>query len=119
MRTITVWNATRDNVIAAKVGLAHTTFSRMRGLLGRSGLESGEGIWIWPCNGVHTVGMAFSIDVVGLDRDHRVAKLWRRLAPLRITSVSFTVRSVLELSAGKIQEAGIQIGDVIRMEGHE
>ena len=36
--------------------------------LGRDGLPAGEGLWIVPCESVHTVGMRFPIDLVYLDR---------------------------------------------------
>jgi hypothetical protein len=38
----------------------------MFGLLGRRGLNAGEGLWIKPSFGVHTVGMRFPIDAIGL-----------------------------------------------------
>jgi uncharacterized membrane protein (UPF0127 family) len=55
--------------------------------------------------------MKFPIDVVGVDRNRRVVRLWRALAPYRVTSVSLRMTSVLELAAGRIDEAGIELGD--------
>lgn len=55
--------------------------------------------------------MAFKIDVVGLDGDLRVIKLWRCLAPYRLTSVSLKMRSVLELPCGTISRLQMQLGD--------
>jgi len=55
--------------------------------------------------------MAFRIDVVGLDRDLKVIKLWRCLAPFRLTSVSFKMKSVLELPCGVISQSQMQLGD--------
>jgi uncharacterized protein len=83
----------------------------MFGLLGRRGLDAGGGLWIKPSSGVHTVGMSFAIDVVGLDRDLKIIKQWRCLAPFRVTSVSLKLRSVLELPCGTITESQSQIGD--------
>jgi uncharacterized membrane protein (UPF0127 family) len=87
----------------------------MFGLLGRDGLEAGGGLWIKPSSGVHTVGMCFRIDVVGLDRNLKVVKLWNCLAPYRLTSVSFKVRSVLELPCGVISWSRIQLGDQLQI----
>jgi hypothetical protein len=87
----------------------------MVGLLGRRGLDAGAGLWIKPSSGVHTVGMAFAIDVVGLDRDLKVIKLWRRLVPYRLTSVSLQLRSVLELPSGTIAQSEIQLGDQLQI----
>jgi hypothetical protein len=87
----------------------------MLGLLGRRGLDAGGGRWIKPSSGVHTFFMAFTIDVVGLDGDLRVIKLWRCLAPWRVTSVSFKMRSVVELPCGTISEMGMEVGDQLHI----
>jgi hypothetical protein len=59
--------------------------------------------------------MSFGIDVVGLDRDLKVIKLWRCLPPFRVTSVSLKLRSVLELPCGTIAQAQTQVGDQIQI----
>jgi uncharacterized membrane protein (UPF0127 family) len=88
----------------------------MFGLLGRRGLDAGGGLWIKPSSGVHTFGMAFKIDVVGLDRDLKVIKLWRCLVPFRVTSVSLKVQSVIELPCGTIKLSETQVGDQLKIE---
>jgi uncharacterized protein len=110
-----VTNTTRDITVGDKVELADTSFKRMFGLLGRRGLDAGGGLWIKPSSGVHTVGMAFKIDVVGLDRDLKVIKLWSCLAPFRLTSVSFKIKSVLEFPCGVISESKMEIGDQLQI----
>jgi len=40
--------------------------TRNKGLLGRNSLASGEGLWIVPCEAIHTFGMRFPIDLVYL-----------------------------------------------------
>jgi uncharacterized membrane protein (UPF0127 family) len=52
---------------------------------------------------------------VGLDSDLRVIKLWRCLAPFRLTSVSFKLRSVLELPCGTISRLGMELGDQLHI----
>jgi hypothetical protein len=106
-----VANVTRGTTVGESIELADTSFSRMFGLLGRRGLDAGGGLWIKPSSGVHTFGMAFTIDVVGLDRDLKVIKLWRCLAPFRLTSVSLKMKSVLELPSGTIAQTQMQVGD--------
>jgi uncharacterized protein len=87
----------------------------MIGLLRKRGLNAGEGLWIKPSSGVHTVGMKFTIDVIGLDKNLRVVKLWPQLVPFRVTSVSLKLRSVIELGAGQIAECGVQLGDLLEI----
>ena len=111
-----VTNITRGTAVGESIELANTSIKRMVGLLGRRGLDAGGGLWIKPSSGVHTFGMAFKIDVVGLDRDLKVIKLWRCLAPFRLTSVSVKLKSVLELPCGTIARSQIHIGDQIQIE---
>ena len=106
-----VIDTTRGCIVGDRVELADTSLKRLFGLLGRSGLDAGGGLWIRPSSGVHTFFMAFKIDVVGLDGDLRVIKLWRCLAPWRVTSVSLKMRSVLELPCGVISRLQMQLGD--------
>jgi uncharacterized protein len=115
MRVVTVTDTTRGTVIGDRVEVADTSLSRMVGLLGRRGLNAGGGLWIMPSSGVHTLGMMFSIDVIGLDKELRVVKLWPRLVPFRVTSVSLKVRSVVELEAGRIEACQVQLGDLLRI----
>lgn len=113
MQTVRVFNQTRGTAVGEKIELADTSLTRMWGLLGRSGLSAGGGLWIMPSSGVHTVGMKFAIDVVGLDKEMRVVKVWQKLAPFRVTSVSLRVRSVIELAGGTIDRLGIKVGDLL------
>ena len=116
MRAVTVRNTTRDSLIGDRVTVADTSMSRMFGLLGKSGLDTGEGLWIKPSSGVHTVFMRFAIDVIGLDKEMKVVKLWPDLVPYRVTSVSTKIRSVIELPAGQIVASGVQLGDRIAIQ---
>src|ERR1700733_12829783 len=111
MRVVQVVNQTRGTLIGDEIKVADTSLSRMVGLLGKRGLNAGEGLWIKPSSGVHTFGMMFTIDVIGLDQDLKVLKLWSRLVPFRVTSVSLKLRSVIELPAGRIDECQVSVGD--------
>jgi hypothetical protein len=79
-------------------------------LLGCDGLEPGEGLWIAPCESVHTFFMRFSIDLVYLDRKGCVRKLRCAVGPWRL-SACLTAYSVLELPAGTIRATGTERGD--------
>ena len=114
MQILQVINQTRDTMVGDRIKVADTSLSRVMGLLGKRGLAKGEGLWIRPSSGVHTVGMRFPIDVIGLDKDQRVIKLWKGLQPYRMTSVSVALRSVIELPPGRITECQIQVGDVLQ-----
>jgi uncharacterized protein len=61
------------------------------------------------------MGMLFPIDVVALDKAMRVVKVWRRVGPFRLTSVSFRISSVLELPAAQIDACQIERGDLLEI----
>ncbi len=85
--------------MAGRVRLASSLAARTRGLLGRPGLEPGQGLWLAPCKQVHTFFMSFSIDVVFLDAGQRVVGLCRDLAPWRLSPLFWRAASALELAA--------------------
>jgi uncharacterized protein len=113
MVRLQVLNLTRQAVLADGVEVADSGVKRRKGLLGRERLLSGEGLWITPCEAVHTFGMKFSIDLIYLDRGKRVIKVRTNVPPRRI-SVCFFAHSVLELKVGTIHETQTQTGDMIK-----
>ena len=82
----------------------------MRGLLGRDGLERGEGLLLQPAGSIHTFFMRFPIDAVFLDRGLRVVGLAPELAPWRVAARRHA-HSVLELAAGEIEQRPVEVGE--------
>ena len=82
---------------------------------GKGGLEAGHGLWIVPCQSVHTFWMRFSIDVVFLDEHRKVIHLVENLRPFRISKHLSRARSVIELPVSSIRATGTQMGDEIRI----
>ena len=81
----------------------------MKGLLGRRGLESGEGLLLRPTGSVHTFFMRFPIDVVFLARDGEVLKVAQAVPPWRMAGAR-RAKAALELAAGEAERRGIQTG---------
>jgi uncharacterized membrane protein (UPF0127 family) len=104
-------NQSTGAVVGECIQYAHTSLTRMLGLLGCVDLPAGEGIWIKPSSGIHTLGMRIPIDVLALDRDLRVIRMWHHLRPWRIPRPSLRIASVVELAAGQIACRGVHIGD--------
>jgi len=103
-------NLTRQAELAGRVEVADRGAKRRKGLLGRASLAPGEGLWILPCEAVHTFGMQFPIDLVYLDRDLRVKKVRSSVPPWRL-SACLSAHSVLELAAGTIRATRTMRGD--------
>lgn len=115
MKYITVRNTGKAVTIGTRIVLANTFSSRLFGLLGKRRLDAGCGLLIRPSSGVHTLGMLFAIDVVALNKDLRVLKVWPRLVPFRVTSVSLKTNCVLELAVGEIERCKIEPGDQLEV----
>jgi len=109
-------NRERQIEIAVKMQKADTFWTRLRGLSGRSGLSTGEALWIIPCRGIHTHGMAFPIDVLFLDRDRNVVGVEENLAPGRFAPIRWKAKTVIELPAGTVRRTRTQLGDRIEIE---
>jgi uncharacterized protein len=110
-----VWNQTRNADLGRSIELADSSASRRVGLLKHSHLEPGEGLWIVPCESVHTFFMKFPIDLVYLDKKRKVRKV-RKAVPAWRLSACLTAHSVLELPAGTAETTGTRAGDVLEIE---
>jgi uncharacterized membrane protein (UPF0127 family) len=97
-------------VVAESVTVADSTMRRLRGLLGKGDLPSGQGILLRPAWSIHTAFMRFPIDVVFLDADQVVVKIVPRLAPFKTASCR-GAREVIELRAGECDRRGLSLGD--------
>jgi uncharacterized membrane protein (UPF0127 family) len=96
--------------LVTRLRLAIDSDERRRGLLGRTGLETGEGLVIAPSQGVHTFGMAFPLDIVGVARDGRVVRIRESVTPRRLV-FSWSAFAILELASGAAAQAGLRVGD--------
>lgn len=111
---MTVRNITKGTVLADTADKADTSQKRRTGLLKHQCLEPGQGLWIVPCEGVHTFGMKFTIDVVYLNRQRKIVKVRPQM---RKGGISFCLRahSVLELPAGRLAETNTTVGDQLEL----
>ena len=108
-------NQTRNTVLGGAVDVADSSQKRRTGLLKHTGLEEGEGLWILPCESVHTFFMKFAIDLVYVDKKNKVRKVCRAVPPWRL-SACLSAHSIIELPAGTIERTGTQPGDELSIE---
>jgi uncharacterized membrane protein (UPF0127 family) len=105
-----VENLTRQRVLATRVRAARDSTERRCGLLFEQTPDQNTGLWIDPCEAVHTFRMRFNLDVLFLDGSLRVKKIVAALKPNRI-ALCLTATSVLELNAGAAAASGTECGD--------
>ncbi len=110
-------NLTRDAAIADDLELAGSFWARLLGLMGRSALSEGAGLWLPGSPSIHMLFMRFPIDCVFLGREEAdgarpVVGLRHGLRPW--TGVVWWVRGgtgTIELPAGAIDRSGTAVGD--------
>jgi uncharacterized protein len=105
-----VVNQTRGNVVCERTELAENLFTRMRGLLGRAGLDQGSGMLFRGESSIHSAFMRFDFDAVFMDRELRVIRVAGDIRPWKALGAK-GCRNVLELAAGEAARLGIEVGD--------
>lgn len=118
MAKLLVRNTSRGTTLADRADIADTSSKRQTGLLKHSKLEFGEGLWIVPCEAVHTIGMKFPIDVLFLNRKRRVLKIRHAMPRWRFAGSLFA-HSVLELPSGAAAATETVTGDQLEFEKYE
>ena len=114
-------NQTRSTVLCERLEDAGGLSGQSRGLLGRTGLEPGQGMLfvrgrIEPFMWMHMFFMRFPIDIVFLNRENRVIRINHHLRPWRLSSVVFGARRALEIAAGEAARSTTSLWDQIVFE---
>jgi len=117
VRSVCVYNKTRETFVATEAAVADDYFRRLIGLLGKtsSWAKLGRGLWIVPSRGVHSIGMLFPIDLMFLSKDKKVVHVEEHFRPFRVSRVSLRTASVLELPAHTIYRSGTRVGDTLEI----
>jgi uncharacterized membrane protein (UPF0127 family) len=111
-------NQSRNTQLADRADIADTSAKRRTGLLKHTGLEPGEGLWIAPCEAIHTIGMKFPIDVLFLNRKKKVLKIKHAMPRWRLAA-SPLAHSVLELPSGTAAATQTVAGDQLEFEQYD
>ena len=118
--TVQVKSLKNLGLIADKCFVAERFFSRLRGLIGKSGLESGHGVLFPKCNNIHMWFMKFPIDVVFIRLEkkadgnviRKVSSVHESVQPWRLLPLmDIRGSETLELPEGTIRQHAISTGD--------
>ena len=111
-----VHNQTRQVPLITKGRIANTFWSRLRGLLGTASLQEGEGLVLAGEKSIHTLFMSFPIDVVYIDKNHKVIRIDLNMVPYRLGSFVLNCAFVLEMPVGTIARTETEVGDQLTFE---
>ena len=109
-------------MLAERVEVGTSLWSKFWGLMGRRSLPAGDALWLAHENGIHMFFMRFPIDAIFVGKTaadgtrpvlslHRDLKPWTGIVPL--------VRGadgVLELPTATIDASKTELGDAIRID---
>jgi len=118
-RQVFVYNKTKETFLAFRVNVADSVAGRLVGLLGRRSLKPDSGVWIFPANAIHTIGMLFSFDVVMIDKNFKVVSVKEMVKPFRVILPKLRAESVIELPAHTIFRSRTEVGDELVIERYE
>lgn len=102
--------------------VADTDALRIKGLSGRNALHKGKGmLFVFPEDGRYGFwmkDMRFPIDIVWLDRSHRIIEVKKGASPSSYPEVFLPVlpaRYVIEIQAGFFEKYQLKIGDILEI----
>ena len=120
-RSVRLINLKDHRIISEKCIVAESFFSRLRGWIGKTRAESGEGILFPNCTSIHMWFMWIPIDVVFLRVENAnegerkvVTKVHGNVRPWKLLPLfDGTAHEALELPTGSVARLGIVPGDVL------
>lgn len=110
--TMKLVNITKNIILAESIELADNPWKRFKGLLGREGLPDGSGLYITPCNSIHSFFMRFSFDAIFIDKKNMIIDIIEEMPPGKI-KYCFSAHSVIEIPPQIINKTETRIGDII------
>ncbi|MDP4085050.1 MAG: DUF192 domain-containing protein [Bacillota bacterium] len=103
-------NLSNGTEIANCASIADTFFKRLKGLMFTKSLKTGHGLYIQPCQSIHTFFMNYSIDILYLSEMLEIVGIDEKMEPKKIGKYYRAAASVLELPAGTIQNTNTSVG---------
>lgn len=111
MILLIVKNKTKQTTLGENIRAANTFLTRLKGLMFKKHINPGEGLYIYPCKGIHTFFMGFPIDVIFINNRKQVVYLINKMKPWALSPVIREAHGVLELPENSIINKNIEIGD--------
>ncbi len=99
-----------DIIISEKMKRAESFFDRLIGLMFRRQMIGFDSLLVTNTNSIHTFFMRYSIDVLFVDKEFRIIKIYRSIKPWRMTRMVWKARHALELMSGTVPE-NVEAGD--------
>jgi uncharacterized membrane protein (UPF0127 family) len=109
-----VKNERSGRILGRYVRRANSVISRMVGLIAERSVPRDSGLWITPCNGVHTLCMKAAIDIYYLDRHGNVLAIDENAQPNRYVRIVPRAQHVLQLGRSR-EPRDVVVGDTLTL----
>ncbi|MFC1567122.1 DUF192 domain-containing protein [bacterium] len=106
-------NKTQNSLLTENMQEANTIFKKIKGLLGRKSIGEDECLLIPGAKQIHCFFMRFPIDIVFLDKNKKIIKIYKNFKPYRMTSFIFFAKHVLEFKVGFCESKNTKLGDAL------
>lgn len=106
-------NSISGKILVKNVEEAIKYSHRLKGLLGRKSIDEDYALIIYSCSGVHTWFMRFPIDIILLDKNKRVIKIYTNMQPWKTTKIITGANYVIEAKGNSIASE-VKIGHTIQ-----
>ena len=101
-------------VLTKKARIADGFSDRLMGLMFKTEMKDFDGLLILGSNSIHTCFMRFNIDVLFLNKENKVIKIFENMKPWRFTWMYLKAIKVLELPGGTISHQ-VKVGDHLEL----
>lgn len=107
-------NKSKDKVISQTAFIARSFFSRLLGLMFRKSIAEDEALVFYHAPSIHTFFMRFPIDIVFLDKNMRVMKIYPALKPWKLAICLHSLLT-LEFPPHKVSQTTTKVGDILEL----
>lgn len=108
-------NMVSGNIIAEDLDVADRFLKRLKGLMFTKSISPQAALLIYPCSGIHTYFMNYSIDVLYLDTNNIILAIDEQIKPGRLGSYVKGAVAVVELKGGRAKETNTVIGQALEI----
>ncbi|MEE6251193.1 MAG: DUF192 domain-containing protein [Bdellovibrionota bacterium] len=109
-------NKSKNIALTSKLDVADHFYKKLVGMMGKSKFPENYCLWIKKTSSIHTHFMKVPIDVVFVNREMCVEKIYWNLKPWKITWPNFKYDSVFEFTRGTLDKQQLEIGDQLSVE---
>ena len=107
-------NSRTKSVIVERALVAKSLLARLKGLMFKANMDKNEALIFYNAPYIHTWFMLFPIDIVYLNKDNMITKIYNSLNPWRLACCLGST-TTLELAGGTASQAALRLGDTLEL----